>query len=127
LAFANFCTIDEVVSTPEKRAALAQATEAQVADMETEAVANVVSARQIPFLAVRVISDEYFQNLPVGALAAGFDASRARATPVRLLKYLALHPAEIPPFAHFVKGLSRARINLTDFLEQLNNELPAGW
>ena len=125
--FAQFCTIDQVVGTPEERDACARQTEAQVADMETEIVANVVAQRQIPFLAVRVISDEYQHVLPLGALAAGFDASTARATPMRLLGYLASHPREIAPFAHFVSGLSGARRNLTRFLEGLNNDLPASW
>jgi adenosylhomocysteine nucleosidase len=125
--FAGFCMTDEVVATPEQRDAYAQATEAQVADMETEVVANVVSARQIPFLAVRVISDDYRQVLPTGALAAGFDARTARATPFRLLGYLATRPGEVMPFKKFVAGLSVARKNLTKFLEQLNNELPASW
>jgi len=125
--FANFCTIDEVVGTPEGREAYAKQTGAQVADMESEIVASVVAQREIPFLAVRVISDEYQQVLPTGALAAGFDATQARATPVRLLSYLATHPREIGPFSHFVKGLGMARKNLTRFLESLNNDLPASW
>ena len=125
--FASFCTIDEVAGTVEKRTWYASAHDAQIADMETSAVANVVSERQIPFMAVRVISDDYFQVLPSGALAAGFDAVKGRATPIRLLTYLALHPREIGPFKKFVQGLSGARKNLTKFLEQLNNELPASW
>jgi adenosylhomocysteine nucleosidase len=125
--FASFCMTDEVVGTPQQRDAYAQAAEAQVADMETEAVANVVSEHQIPFMAVRVISDDYLQVLPTGALAAGFDACRAQATPFRLLGYLATRPGEVRPFKKFVAGLSVARQNLTRFLEQLNKELPASW
>jgi adenosylhomocysteine nucleosidase len=125
--FASFCTTDEVVGTPEKRDAYAQATNSQVADMETGAVADIVRERQIPFMAVRVISDEYLQALPLGALAAGFDAGRGRATPLRLLGYLATRPGEIVPLQKFVRGLSLARKNLTKFLEQLNAELPASW
>ncbi len=125
--FASFCMIDEVVGTPEARAAYAHQTGAQVADMESEIVASAVSRQQIPFLAVRVISDEYEQLLPTGALAAGFDAKHARATPIRLLSYLATHPCEVAPFKKFVGGLSLARKNLTRFLEALNNDLPASW
>jgi adenosylhomocysteine nucleosidase len=125
--FASFCTIDEVVDTPEKRDAYARASNSQVADMETETVANVVSAHQIPFMAVRVISDDYQQVLPAGALAAGFNAAQGHATPLRLLGYLTTHPGEIAPFKKFVTGLSGARRNLTKFLEQLNKEFPAGW
>jgi adenosylhomocysteine nucleosidase len=125
--FASFCTVEEIAGTVEKRAGYAAESDAQVADMETARVANVVSERAIPFLAVRVISDDYLQTLPVGALAAGFDAPQGKATPIRLLGYLATHPGEIKPFKKFVQGLSAARKNLTKFLEQLNNELPASW
>jgi len=125
--FANFCMVDEIVGTIERRELCARVTEAQVADMETETVANVVSERQIPFLAVRVISDEYSQILPLGALAAGFDAAKGQPTPLRLLGYLATRPGDVMPLQKFVAGLSLARKNLTRFLEQLNQDLPAHW
>ena len=125
--FASFCTIDEVADTQEKREAYARSSDCQVAEMETEAVANVVSERQIPFLAVRVISDEYRQTLPSGALTAGFDPAKGQVMPFRLLAYLVTHPDEVMPFKKFVEGLSVARKNLTSFLQQLNNELPASW
>ncbi len=91
--FAQFCTIDEIVGTPQGREAIARATEAQVADMETETVASVVSNYQIPFLAVRAISDAYDHVLPLGALAAGFNPSLNKPTPARFLRYMAMHPA----------------------------------
>jgi len=125
--FASFCTIDEVVGTPAGREAIARATAAQVADMETDTVANVVSAHQIPFLAVRAISDAYDNVLPMDALKAAFNASLGQPTPLRLLSHLARHPAEIRPFARFVGDLSIARNNLTLFLLTLNKELPASW
>jgi adenosylhomocysteine nucleosidase len=125
--FAQFCTIDEIVGTPEAREELAQTTEAHVADMETLTVANIVAARQIPFLAARAISDAFENVLPVGALAAGFNASLGKPTPLRLLSYLAAHPGEIRPMSRFIRDLSLARKNLTRFLQTLNNELPATW
>jgi nucleoside phosphorylase len=125
--FASFGTIDEVVGTPEGRDAIARATDAQVADMETEAVASFVAMRQIPFLAVRAISDDFQHVLPLGALAAAFDAIRGQPTPLRLLSYLAKHPGEIRPMGKFIGDLAIARKNLTRFLHTLNNELPAGW
>jgi len=125
--FASFCTTDGVVATPEKRDAYARTTNSQVADMETKAVAEIVRERQVPFMAVRAISDDYQQVLPTGALAAGFDARKGQATPLRLLGYLATQPGEIAPLQKFIAGLSAARKNLTKFLQQLNNELPASW
>jgi adenosylhomocysteine nucleosidase len=125
--FAGFCTMDEVAGTPVKRDSYAQYSKHQVAEMETDAVAALVCERQIPFMAVRVISDDYAQVLPIGALAAGFDAIKGRATPFRLLGYLMTHPGEFVPFKNFVAGLSPARKKLTSFLEQLNKELPSSW
>jgi adenosylhomocysteine nucleosidase len=125
--FATFCTADEIVSTREKRDYYARTSRRQVVDMETQAVAEVVHGRDLPFLAVRAISDDYHQVLPTGALAAGFDPIEGRVTPVRLLVYLATHLQEIAPFKHFVTGLSLARRNLTNFMGQLSEELPPGW
>ena len=125
--FASFCTTDGVVGSPEERDACARSTNSQVADMETEPIASIVAEHMIPFIAIRVVSDDYEQVLPLGALGAGFDTVRGRATPMRLLGYLATHPKDIGPFQAFVRGLSGARKNLTKFLTQLNTELPPGW
>ncbi len=125
--FASFCTAEKIAATTEEREAYARATESQVVDMETAAVTEVVRSRQLPFLAVRVISDDFYQVLPVGALAAGFDNRLGRPTPFRLLAYLLTHPREFRPFRKFVQGLGPARRHLTQFLVQLNHELPANW
>ena len=125
--FAAFSSVDEVVGTPQQREALAQETHSQVVDMETATVADVVRSRAIPFLALRVISDEYKQVLPTGALAAGFDAETDRTRPIRLFFYLLTHPGEFGRFQRFVLGVSEARKNLTTFLSDLNGELPGSW
>jgi adenosylhomocysteine nucleosidase len=125
--FATFCTTNEIVGTPELRAEYAESTQSQVVEMETAPVADIVFSRSLPFMAVRVISDAYQNVLPVGALAAGFDAAKGRATPLRLMAYLATHYKEFTPFKNFVTGLPLARKNLTAFLQQLNDELPSHW
>ena len=125
--FASFATVDELVGTTQKREWYARKTKGQVADMETAAVSDVVRARQVPFMAVRAISDDYQQVLPLQALAAAFDPVKGRSTPFRLLKHLALHVGDYAPFKKFVFGLAPARKNLTAFLKQLNEELPSSW
>ena len=125
--FAGFCTSDELAATKEKRDEYARSSHHHVIEMETAAVADVVRARSIPFIALRVISDDYQQVLPARALAAGFNVQKGRATPFRLLGHLATHPGDIAPFRKFVSGLAPARRNLTNFLQQLNTELPHGW
>jgi len=125
--FAGFSTADVVVGTPEERTRFARLFPGQVIEMETAAVAEIVREREIPFMALRVITDEYQHLLPVRALAAGFDPERGRPTPFRLLAHLALHWNEIRPFAKFVANLSVARKYLILFLKQLNEELPRAW
>lgn len=122
--FAGFVTADEIAATPAQRDKYARSSKKEVIEMETAAVAAVVHLREIPFIAVRVISDGYNDILPVRALAAGFNPARGRATPLRLLAHLALHWGDIPPFVRFVRNLSAARRNLTRFLQQLHDDLP---
>lgn len=122
--FGIFFTADEIASTRAQRDRAARASKGQVIEMETAAVAHVVQNREIPFVALRVISDDYTHELPVGALAAGFNAAKGRPTPLRLLAHLACHRREISPFLKFVSNLERARQNLTLFLQQMNDELP---
>jgi adenosylhomocysteine nucleosidase len=125
--FGVFCTADEIAGTREQRDRCARAGKGQVIEMETGAVAEVVHGREIPFVALRVITDDYGHVLPVKALEAGFDAARGRATPLRLLVRLAGHWSEVPSFMRFVGNLSVARRNLTTFLRQVNEELPRNW
>jgi len=125
--FTTFCTGDELVGTTQARDEYARSSRAQVFDMETKAVADAVISRGVPFLALRVISDEYRHVLPMEALAAGFDPARGEPTPVRLLYHLALHPREFTPLKEFVTNLTVARKHLATFMEDLNKELPGSW
>jgi adenosylhomocysteine nucleosidase len=122
--FARFCTASEVIGTPAERDRYARTRQAEVIEMETAAVAQIAESRGIPFVALRVISDDHAHLLPVRALAAGFNAEKGRPTPLRLLAHLALHPGEIAPFSRFVGNLSLARKSLFSFLVQVNAELP---
>lgn len=125
--FANFCSTDEVVTTPERKAEYAEATQCQIVDMETAAVAEIVQAREKPFIAVRAISDELNDRLPAAALAAGFDAERNCPTPCKLVFHCLTHPWNIGPFKRFVQSLPPVRANLTHFILQLTNEFPSSW
>jgi adenosylhomocysteine nucleosidase len=125
--FGRFCSTDEVVSTPQRRAEYASATDCQIVDMETAPVAELVHGREIPFIAVRVISDEFQDPLPAGALAAGYDPETDEPCPFGLTGYLLTHPGQIGAFRKFASGLPAARKELTRFILELTEELPKGW
>ncbi len=57
-------TVDEIVRTAAEKAELRRRFEADLVDMETSAVAALCGDRGIPFLSVRVVSDEAGIDLP---------------------------------------------------------------
>ena len=108
----------EVLETAEAKAALARATGAVAADMETQTAAAFFRERGVPFLALRAVSDTANEALPV-PMALWFDAHAQRPRPGALLGFLLRHPARIFPFIRFVAGIRRARGNLTRALLRL--------
>jgi adenosylhomocysteine nucleosidase len=105
------------VESVEDKAALFRETGALAVDMESEAIAEACHAADVPLLVVRTISDPAGAALPV-PFANWFDLPRQRPRLLGLLSYLALHPARVGPFAHFVRGLTPARQTLAEFLVQ---------
>ena len=55
--------MDRVVSTAAEKALLAKGADA--VDMEAAAVAEMASARNLPFYAVRVVTDTWDENFPL--------------------------------------------------------------
>jgi len=111
----SLITTREVVETAQAKKDLGRHTGAIVVDMETAAIQRFCTARAIPMLAIRAISDTACQDLPVPA-AVWFDSRRQRPRPFPLVLHLATHPLRIPPFVRFVRGVNRAGANLTSFL-----------
>jgi hypothetical protein len=83
--------------------------------METASVAEACQQAGVPLLAVRAVSDGATMPLPV-PFAEWFDLRRQCPRRWGLLKYLALHPDRVSPFADFLRGLAPARRSLADFL-----------
>jgi nucleoside phosphorylase len=108
-------TTKEVIETAAQKKDLGRHTGALVVDMETAAIHRLCTARGIPVLAVRAISDTACQDMPVPA-AVWFDTGRQRPRPLPLVLHLATHPGRIAPFVGFVRGIDRAGARLTGFL-----------
>jgi adenosylhomocysteine nucleosidase len=125
--FGMFCSVDRVVATPEDRKQIHGITDSQVVDMETAAAVEVAREAKVPFLAIRVISDEMDEVLPSAAMAAAFDSATSRPRPLALVWHMLCHPGDIKPFKAFVQGLAPSRKRLTEFLFQVEKELPPRW
>ena len=98
-----------------EKSTLAAATGTLGVDMETASVAAACARAGVPLLAVRAISDSALEPLPV-PFAEWFDLAAQRPRPFALVKFLARHPAQISPFARFVRNLTPARHAFTRFV-----------
>ena len=116
-------TTKGVIESAAEKKDLARHTGAIVVDMETAAIHRLCTARGIPMLAVRAISDAAGHDLPVPS-AVWFDPQSQRPRPVALMLHLAAHPGRVGPFVRFVRGIHHARARLTDFLLATLEVLP---
>jgi len=93
-------------------------------DMESAAVATVCDQHQIPFLAVRSISDRLDEDLP-----ADFNRFRGRNGNLAIGKLLAssaLHPASLPGLVELRRRTCLCAEHLARFVEQLVQTSIAG-
>lgn len=121
LWFGPIASVDAPVESAAEKHALYRRTGAVAVDMETEALAAECRSAGIPFIAVRVVSDDAHHDLPV-PMQHWFDLERQHATPGALIRYLAMHPRKIRPFFHFVLPLHCARTTLARALVLLIRE-----
>jgi adenosylhomocysteine nucleosidase len=121
LWFGSIVSVDSPVESAAEKHALHRRTGAVAVDMETEALAAECRSARIPFIAVRVVSDDAHHDLPV-PMAHWFDLERQHANPGALIRYLAVHPRTIPSFFRFVLPLHRARTTLARALILLLRE-----
>jgi adenosylhomocysteine nucleosidase len=83
------------IDTAARKAALFRETGAAAVDMESLAVAQAAQARQLPFIAVRVIVDNAADDLPHAVTAAADAAGQLQLWP--LLVALARSPSDLAP------------------------------
>jgi adenosylhomocysteine nucleosidase len=107
-----------VIDSAADKVALAARTGAVGVDMETATIAQVCAEAGVPMLAIRVISDDAQNTLPVpGHLLWDLEAQKP---PIgRLLWYLLRHPGRIGPFMRMIRSLGPARARLTETLRLL--------
>ena len=112
---ATLLTVDRVLGANEKLR-LAEKYRAQAVDMEAAAVAEVAVASNLPFLAIKAISDELDFPMPPMDRFINADGSFANA---RFAMYVAMRPAQWHMLLRLAQNSATAAKNLCQHLQQL--------
>jgi len=104
------------VASPEQKATLRDSFGAQAVDMESAAVARAAEAREVPFSAVKVVSDEVDFEVPA---MDRFVDSGGRFSEGRFAMHAAIRPWLWPRVIRLAKNSKRASRVLCTYLEKL--------
>ena len=104
------------VATPEQKAKLAASYAAQAVDMEAAAVARAAQARNIPFAAIKAISDDSTTQLPS---MDRFTTADGRFQTSHFAIYAAVRPWMWPAVMRLARDSRRASITLCERLNQI--------
>jgi adenosylhomocysteine nucleosidase len=115
LTFGKLYSADEVIDPADDRYVIGQRHGAIAIDMETETIARVCAAKNIPMLALRVVSDSPAAPFPAPPKVL-FDVDAQRTKFSQLFAHLAREPAAAVRLARFSKQIAIARENLADGL-----------
>jgi hypothetical protein len=108
--------VAQAASTPEAKSALSKAFQADVVDMESYWIGRIASAREVPFLAVRAISDTLRDSL---LPFSRFIDMNGKLLQQRAILYFLSHPQHLSKLFALSRSARRARKNLTAFLDYL--------
>jgi len=107
------------VAGAQQKAKLAQAYEVRAVDMEAAAVAAAARAHEIPFAAIKVISDE--RNFEIPAMSAFIDTN-GRFQTANFTLFALLRPWLWPRLVALARNSSKASRALSSHLESLCNQ-----
>jgi nucleoside phosphorylase len=120
---ADLLTVPALIHSREERNKLGLTSGAAAVDMETEFIAHACSARGIPLLSLRVISDTPHHLFPVPANVL-FDIERQQTRILKLATHLLANPGRVPHLVRFAKQIARARRILASALADVLGALP---
>jgi adenosylhomocysteine nucleosidase len=105
------------VASPKQKQKLRESFQAQAVDMEAAAVARAAEARGVPFLAVKVISDEFDFEFP--SMERFVDA-RGKFSQSRFAFFIAVRPWLWMKVAKLARDSGRASRALCDWLQKID-------
>ncbi|HIG91393.1 MAG: phosphorylase [Methylococcales bacterium] len=108
---------DQLISSGKNKEHLHQKTNADLVDMESAAIARIAHLNNLPFVAIRAIADTATMNLPK-AISHSLDSNGELQLSI-LLKYLFIHPYEIPELIKLGLSFNSAKKSLCHVAEQL--------
>ncbi len=84
--------------------------------MEQTHVAAVAKEMGLPFIGIRIVSDEAQEDLPSDTLSRSYDQETGTYTPWKLAGHLTRNPFRTVPLASFVRLLPPVRNRMSDCL-----------
>jgi nucleoside phosphorylase len=111
-------TVSRMIETVEERESLHKKTGAAAVDMETEILAEVCAAHDLPMLSLRAISDTASEPFPAPAHVL-FDVAKQQTNFFRLGSYLLTHPSAFARLNAFRERIAVARKALADALDTI--------
>jgi len=114
----RLATVPRMIESIGQRESLNKRTGAVAVDMETETIAELCAAHDLPMLSLRVISDTAIEPFPAPANVL-FDLAKQKTDFFRLGSYLLGHPGAVPRLNAFRQRIGVARKALTDALEKI--------
>jgi nucleoside phosphorylase len=114
----RLATVPQMIESAGQRETLNKRTGAAAVDMETETIAELCAAHELPMLSVRAISDGAGEPFPAPADVL-FDLGKQKTNFVRLGGYLLTHPGAFSRLNAFRQRIGVARKALADALEKI--------
>lgn len=116
-------TCDQIILSRDAREDLNKSFDAVAVEMESAAAACVADNSNIPFLAVRSISDSLDLNIEAFQEMYQYIGESKTARWWRKAKFSVLHPKEIGRVSSFIDGIGKAANNSAGFICKLLEEM----
>jgi len=114
----RLATVPRMIESIGQRESINKRTGAAAVDMETETIAELCAAHDLPMLSVRAISDTAVEPFPAPAHVL-FDLAKQKTDFVRLGSYLLTHPGAFSRLNAFRHRIGVARKALTEALDKI--------
>lgn len=118
----DLVTVPAILESEADKRRVGQESGAMVADMETQLLADLCRAREVPMLSMRCISDAVADDMPVPAPVL-LNPKTGRPEPLLLFRHLISNPTCVTGFNRLVKNSRAAQAGIASGLEEILPQL----